>query len=115
MGKTERSRLEKQLLFYTKKASHYTSQCDKGNITFMIYVIRISLVKGAGDSLENQQRKDQLSQADRPCSRFHQGSLIQCTITESLGRCLLYQAFPDKERLGLRAPLTHESTRPALI
>ena len=51
MGKMERSRLEKQLLFYTKKASQYTSQCDWGNITFVVYVKRKSLFKGAQEIL----------------------------------------------------------------
>jgi hypothetical protein len=36
---------EKQLLFYTKKQTN-TSQCDLGNVTFVIFVIRISLFKG---------------------------------------------------------------------
>jgi hypothetical protein len=58
MGKMERSRFKKKLLFYTRKASQYTSQCDQGNIPFVVYVIKISLFKGAGDSLENQQHKD---------------------------------------------------------
>jgi hypothetical protein len=37
-----------------------------------------------GDSLENQHGKDQLLQANRPCSRFDQGSLIECTTIKSL-------------------------------
>ncbi len=38
-----------------------------------------------GDSTEDQQCKDQSLQADKPCSRFHQGSLIQCTAKKSIG------------------------------
>jgi hypothetical protein len=38
-----------------------------------------------GDSWEDQQSKDQSMQAGRPCSRFHQGSLIQCTAKKSIG------------------------------
>jgi hypothetical protein len=38
-----------------------------------------------GDSCEHQQSKDQSLQANAPCSRFHQGSLIQCTAKKSIG------------------------------
>jgi hypothetical protein len=38
-----------------------------------------------GDSQEDRQSKDQSLQAGRPCSRFYQGSLIQCTEKQSIG------------------------------
>jgi hypothetical protein len=49
---------EIQPLFSTEKASQYTSQCDQGNITFEVYIMRISLFEGDRRFSENQQRKD---------------------------------------------------------
>ena len=68
-----------------RNVSKYTSQCDQGNITVVVCVIRISLYIKTGDFWENQQSKDQLLQALRPCSRFCQGSFIQCTKEKYLG------------------------------
>jgi hypothetical protein len=45
MGKMERSRLEKTAPLLHKNASQYTSQCDQGNITFVVVVIGASLFK----------------------------------------------------------------------
>jgi hypothetical protein len=47
MVKTLRGNKKTAPLFH-KKTSQYTSQCDKGNITFVVCIIKIKLFKGDG-------------------------------------------------------------------
>jgi hypothetical protein len=69
------SSTKKTAPFLCRKVGKYTSHFDQGNIVVVLGVIRTSLRNRieTGDSWENGQGKDQLLQADRTCSRFHQG------------------------------------------
>ncbi len=64
-----------------RNVSEYTFQCDQGYITVVVCVIRIGLYNRDN----NQHGKDQSLNANGPCSRFHRGSLIQCTAKKFIG------------------------------
>jgi hypothetical protein len=90
----------------------------------MVYLIRISLFKGVQEILWriSNARLNHCNLIDLVAdfTRGHQSSVQQlnlwvgasCSIA-SMKPLDQSPAFPDKERLGLRAPQTHKSTQPA--
>jgi hypothetical protein len=68
-----------------RNVSEYTSQCDQGNITVMVCVIRISLYIEDRRFLGESAKQGSVIAGRQTLSRIHQGSLIQCKTKQSIG------------------------------